>query len=357
MFNMKIGKVNQIFDGTDRTTELIVDINGKKEKAIAYRRLTNELHIGDEVLLNTTAVDLNLGTGGYHFIVCNLSNITKESKSQGHIMKLRYTPLQVKVNTCEEQGSIYHSIFKEFESLDSMPILVGELHSIIAPLTVVLKNLNKNMKICYIMTDGGALPIDFSKTVNRLKQSNYIDKTITIGHAFGGDLECINIYNGLIAAKKVAKCDIAIVAMGPGIVGTDTPYGFTGIEQGKIIDAINDLGGMPIFIPRISFNDKRSRHYGISHHSLTILSKVVKTKALVGIPKFQFNKNTTIENQIEEYNINLKHDILFLEDDDIINIIKASDIPMSTMGRNVNDDLEYFLTIGVNAKLANKYLI
>ena len=47
-----------------------------------------------------------------------------------------------------------------------------------------------------------------------------------------------------------------MVAMGPGIVGTGTNYGFTGIEQGTIIDAVNTLGGIPIAIPRISFADK-----------------------------------------------------------------------------------------------------
>ena len=31
--------------------------------------------------------------------------------------------------------------------------------------------------------------------------------------------------------------------MGPGIVGSGTKYGFTGIEQGYIIDVINNLGG------------------------------------------------------------------------------------------------------------------
>ena len=31
--------------------------------------------------------------------------------------------------------------------------------------------------------------------------------------------------------------------MGPGIVGTGTKYGFSGIEQGYIIDAVNNLRG------------------------------------------------------------------------------------------------------------------
>ena len=81
------------------------------------------------------------------------------------------------------------------------------------------------------MTDGAALPIYLSKNVDTLKKKGLIDNTITIGSAFGGDYECINIYTALITAKEVLKADVVFVSMGPGIAGTGTKYGFTGIEQ------------------------------------------------------------------------------------------------------------------------------
>lgn len=71
--------------------------------------------------------------------------------------------------------------------------------------------------------------------------------------------------------KGSVKTDVVIVAMGPGIVGTGTKYGFSGVEQAHIIDATNKLGGKPVLIPRIGFNDKRQRHQGISHHTITVL--------------------------------------------------------------------------------------
>ncbi|MDK2918917.1 MAG: hypothetical protein PWQ37_1650 [Candidatus Petromonas sp.] len=356
MLNLRIGKVEKILENRDNTVEVLVRDNGKLAKAIAYKDLVNNLRLGDIVTLNTTANDLSLGTGGYHFILNNLNSLTNKVSDPGHIMKLRYTPLQIKVSTCEEQGSKYHYIFNNFNSLNKMPVLVGGLHSMVVPLTVTLKHFKKDLNICYIMTDGGALPIGFSKSVYYLKQNGYIDSTVTIGHAFGGDYESVNIYNGLIAAKEVAKCDLAIVAMGPGIVGTGTNYGFSGIEQGNIIDAVNDLGGTAICVPRISFKDERTRHFGISHHTLTILNKIAKTKSLVGIPKLSDEKVNYIKNQINTYNISVKHDILFLEYDDIIDVIKSSKVPMNTMGRDVENDLEYFLAIAVNAKVALKYL-
>lgn len=356
MLNLKNGIVEKIIAIRGNFVEVLVNIDGNLEKAIAYMSLANDIKEGNKVVLNTTAVDLKLGSGGFHFVLAVLSNSNKQSNGYGHIMKLRYTPIQVKVNSAEEQKSIYHDIFNSFSTLNNMPVLIGGLHSMLAPLSVVLKGLNSNLNIGYIMTDGGALPIDFSETVYNLKKKGIIKGTITIGNAFGGDHECINIYNGLIAAKEILKCDVCIVAMGPGIVGTGTKYGFTGIEQGNIIDAVNDLGGVPICIPRISFRDKRERHYGISHHTITVLNDISKTKAYVAVPKFQNEREAYVKKQIETNGIDKKHDVLFVEFSDIINILKKSDINMKTMGRTLEDDTDYFVTAGVNAKVATYFI-
>lgn len=356
MLNLKVGTVKEILETRGNSIELIVNTDVGLEKAMAYRSFIGEIDEGNEVILNTTAKDLKLGTGGYHFVVANLSSATKESNGNGHIMKLRYTPMQIKVDSVEEQGSKYHDIFNSFSSLEKMPVLVCGLHSMLAPLAAVLKSMNKGLRIVYIMTDGGSLPIDFSKTVHRLKGNGYIDGTITIGHAFGGDLECVNIYNGLIAAKELLNCDICIVAMGPGIVGTGTKYGFSGTEQGKIIDAVNDLNGVPICVPRISFKDKRERHFGLSHHTITVLSVISKTSAYVGIPKFNDDEDSCIRNQISRYDIDKKHDVLFLEFSDIAEILRKSNVAMETMGRTFEDDSDFFLSVGVNAKVAMRFL-
>ena len=54
---------------------------------------------------------------------------------------------------------------------------------------------------------------------------------------------------------------------GPGIVGTATRLGFSGIEVGPVLDAAAGLGGAPIACLRVSFADPRARHRGVSHHS------------------------------------------------------------------------------------------
>lgn len=359
MISTKHGKVVKILKNLEGRTDILVDINGSHEKAINYDYLTGSVNINDEVVLNTTAIELNLGTGGYHFVVCNFNNINQSSSGKGHIMKLRYTPFQLKTYAVEEQDSPYHKLFQEFTSLNNMPVIVGTLHSMLTPISATLKYLNNNIKIAYIMTDGAALPIHLSNVVYELKNKKIIDTTITLGHAFGGDYEVVNIYNALIAAKEIAKCDIAIVAMGPGIVGTGTKYGFTGVEQGYMTDAVNDLGGCPISVPRITFQDKRERHYGLSHHSITVLNKIMKTKSNIPVPCFSIEQEEVIREQIKVNNIIHKHNIIRVKDDisDVLNkALNQYELEVKSMGRDLNDDPEFFNTCSAAAIYANSIL-
>lgn len=356
MIGVKTGKVIKILKSNTYTTDVLVKINDIDYKAINYNRLTGSVEVGDLLLLNTTAIDLRLGTGGYHFVMSNLDKPNREITEGGHIMKLRYSPYQVKVFAAEEQESKYHDLFNDFESLNHMPVIVGTLHSMLPPIVEVLKTYNKDIKVGYIMTDGAALPMDLSNSVRDLKERGLVDATITIGNAFGGDLDCVNIYNGLIAAKEILKCDVCVVTMGPGIVGTGTKYGFTGIEQGHIIDAVNDLGGIPIAVPRISFKDQRERHKGMSHHSMTVFGKISKTKAVIPIPDFEETKKQYICEQIDHHGISKKHKIIYVNLDEVTKILEKSTIKMSTMGRKFDEEKEYFITAGVAAELCTKIL-
>ncbi|WP_129597070.1 DUF3866 family protein [Anaerophilus nitritogenes] len=356
MIGIKLGKVIKILKEDENKTEVLVKIKDKEYKAINYNRLTGKINLEDELILNTTALDLSLGTGGYHFVISNLNHPNKDLSQGGHIVKLRYSPYQLKVFASEEQDSKDHDCFNKFKSLEGMPVIVGTLHSMLPPIIEVLKKLKPDIKISYIMTDAAALPIDLSNMVTNLKEKKMIHKTITIGNAFGGDLDCVNIYNGLIASKEITKCDIAVVTMGPGIVGTGTKFGFTGIEQGNIIDAVSDLGGVPIAVPRMSFADQRKRHQGISHHTLTVLDTIAKTKAIVGFPQLEQEKQEYIKEQLKNTFILSKHKIVYKDCKEIYHILRDSNLNMRTMGRSFEEEKEYFMTCGLSAKIALKLL-
>lgn len=342
MISKRVGIVESIVDKTSGMDDIRVNINGEIQRAYNYSKMTGNINVGDEVVLNTTAVELSLGTGGYHFVISNLNNLESDLTEGGHIMKLRYTPFQVKVDSVEEQESPYHEKIEKFSSLDSIPVVVGTLHSMLTPFVASFKKNNPTKKLVYIMTDGAALPMYLSKNVDTLKNKGLIDSTITIGNAFGGDYECINIYTALITAKEILNADAVFVSMGPGIAGTGTKYGFTGIEQGPILDAVKKLGGMPIAIPRISFADKRDRHVGISHHTMTVFKDIVNVDVNIPITIYENEKLNHIKDQIKDNDIERKHNIVYINNNNTKEDLDHFSLKVRSMGRTYEQDKEFF---------------
>lgn len=284
-------------------------------------------------------------------MILNLNSPESDFTPGGHIMKLRYTPFQIKVDSVEEQGSRYHDEFEDFDGLDGMPVVVGALHSILSPFAATFKRHSPNKKLVYIMSEGAALPIMLSNNVKDLKSKGLIDATITIGNSFGGDYECINIYTALITAKKIIGADCVLVAMGPGIAGTGTKYGFSGIEQGNILDAGYKLGGNTFIIPRISFGDKRERHRGISHHSITILKDVANNPTNIVINKNMNGDNFgVVKNQISTEKIDEIHRVVFREYPCSKDDLEHFSLRVKSMGRGFDEDMEFFEAASVVAK-------
>ncbi|HEX3031716.1 MAG TPA: DUF3866 family protein, partial [Bacillota bacterium] len=361
MIKLRSGLVSRVESNSDGVSTLVVVVDGEVAKAINYDFLTGSVQPGEKVLLNTTAEDLGLGSGGNHFVVGSQdrrwdsqADRQPSPRGSGHIIKLRYTPLQLKVMAVEEEDSPYRRDIEKFTSLKSTPVVVGTLHSQLAAAAMgAKKSSSGKLKIDYVMTDGAALPIQYSNQVRELKKLGLIDLTVTAGHAFGGDLEAVNMYTALIAAKEAGKADIIIVTMGPGIVGTGTQYGFTGVEQGEILNAAAILGGQPICLPRISFADPRERHTGISHHTLTVLEKIANQPCTLALPVVDGAKRHYIRRQLSDRGLFAKHEVEELAADDIIKELLRSGFKVTTMGRGVEEDLEFFLAAAAAGKLAD----
>lgn len=338
--------------------EIEVEIDNKVEKGINYPEITGQAREGDRVILNTTAVRLGLGTGGYHFVMYNFRYTKMVAESDGHIMKLRYTPFQLKCLAVEEEKSPHRDKIINCESLDGIPVVIGSLHSMLGCAAAAVKaTLGRDARVVYVMTDGACLPIYFSKAVETLKKNGLIDATITVGHAFGGDLEAVNLYSGLLAAKAVTKADVVIVTMGPGIVGTGSEYGTSGVEQGQIVNAVASLGGQNIVIPRISFNDKRVRHYGLSHHTITALGVVALAPAIVAIPYMPISKKQLILNQLKLKDIDKKHRIIEKSGESGIKLLKRIGFEFNTMGRALDAEPEFFKAACAAGEIAAELVI
>lgn len=350
VINTEIKRITQIVKDTNGDINVQIVKFDDNSQGYNYPALIGRVEVGEEVFVNTTAVDLNLGTGGYHFIISKLNPTPKKDQSPGHIMKLRYTPLQLKVYTLEEQLG---------EELDNVTflghkVITIELHSMLAPLVIGIKKMNPQLKITYCMTDGGALPAYHSNTLKILKEKNLIEGVITCGHAFGGDLESVNFVTAIQGSIAHFKGDITIVGMGPGIVGTGTKYGFTGIEQGYISDVAQNLGCDVYPALRLGFIDQRERHRGISHHFLTNFGTLVKGSYPLVLPKMERKKLTFVLSQLKNAGLMKKHSIILCPKVDILKEAEDYGINLSTMGRGYNDNPEYFDSLTALANYISK---
>lgn len=350
MIRLKSGIVSKILYDDAEIQEIFVLADEKDAPAINYIVFTGRVVEGDTVIINTTATQLGLGTGGCDFVVCNISRDGEyETTGPGHIMKLRYTPLQHSVLSVEEDNSPYRQKIMDFKDLNGTYVIICPLHSMMAITAAALKYLN-GYKIVYIMTDAGSLPISFSKTVRELKGKHLIDATITIGQAFGGDFEAVNIYTGLITAKEVCSADVILVSMGPGITGTGTKYGFSGTDEGHIIDAVNDFKGNPIYIPRISFADERERHTGISHHSMTSLKELCHTHCDIILPEMDELSSEMIQEQIHTLESAGRYNFHVENGEFISHVMDVFGLNIRTMGRVYDDDPYFYQTCAAAAK-------
>lgn len=280
MLSLCRARATQVTDRGDLQEIVAVTADGAERRALNYVALCGRVSAGDLLTLNTTAVQLGLGTGGFDFVVA--SENSEEgvvAPGPGHIMKARYLPSQLAVLTLEEQPE-HAAVWNR--DLEGMPVLAGQLHSQMIPVAYALRS-RRAARIAYIMTDAAALPLAFSSSARAARDRGLIDATITCGQAFGGDFECVTLHSALLAARHIAKCDAAIVCQGPGNAGTGTRYGYSGIEQAGILDIVQRLGGSPVAIARMSSGDPRERHQGISHHTLTSL-ELTYAGCLVPIP-------------------------------------------------------------------------
>ena len=355
MIRIRRGTVTALLESRPGAVEIEVNIAGRRERAVNYPALTGPARPGDEVILSTTAVHRKLGTGGFHFVLANLNIARKDAGEAGHIMKMRYAPGQVKVFTVEEADHPQNALFKATRTLAKTPVIVASLHSALAPAAVAVHLLSGGKaRLVYLMTDGGALPIAFSKLVAGLKQKGLVAATVTCGHAFGGDYEAINVYSGLLAAKGAAGADVIVAAMGPGVAGAADEFGHTALEQGELVNAVNILGGRPIAVPRVSFADPRERHRGLSHHTRTALGKIALTRCTVTLPEMSPEKRMCVEKQLAESGILARHRVVFLDAAVTLAALRQYGLEVTTMGRTIEQDPEYFLAAGAAGVYAVK---
>ena len=337
---------------------------GAQVRALAYPALTGRPRPGDRVLVNTTALDLGLGTGGYALVVAVPDRLPPDPELPGHLVKARYSPLQACVLGADEQGSPHHEVLRDADDIGGMPVVVADLHSALPAVLAGVFSAERSRtdrpgsggapRVVYVMQDGGALPAWFSRSCATLREAGWLAATVSTGQSFGGDLETVTVHTGLLAARHVLGADIAVIAQGPGNLGTGTRWGFSGVAAGEAVNAVAALGGRAVACLRLSEADPRERHRGISHHSLTAYGRVALARADVVVPGLPGRFGARVSAGAAA--LAARHAIVTVPVDGLETALRDSPAPLSTMGRGLDEDLAYFLAAAAAGRHASRLL-
>lgn len=343
---------------------------GEKIRFQSFPALIGTVAVGDSVRLEVSALAKSLGTGGYASTLCLEGSLPPDSlPGVGHMVKARYTPSQVLVLGVDEQNSPYHARFQNDPTLGGMPVVVADLHSAVPAIIAGLRQARPGTKVAYLYTDGAALPVALSRQTHSLRRAGWIESVISCGQAFGGDLEAVNVASGLVAARAVAGAEVAIIAQGPGNLGTGTKWGFSGLDCASDLALAAILGGQPIAALRVSSADKRPRHYGISHHTTTMLREATLVSVQVPLPRFApvGELEASLGGEQGEFQALLReqaqslatcpalphsaaavsHRVVEVSTRGLSEALAACPVRLSTMGRSLSEDPGSFLAAAV----------
>jgi len=351
---LRRGVVLDVLEERTGAVELLVEVEDGPARAIAYPALVGPVRPGDSVLLNTTAVWLGLGTGGVHFVVAVEGGEEVEPHGRGRTMKLRYTPHQVSVVAAEEQDSPHREAMEAATGLDGLPVVWVPLHSMVGPAVAGARAAGAT-RVAYVMTDGAALPAGLSRLAAALRKAGLIQSVVTTGQAFGGDVEAVSVFSGLLAGRHVVGADVLVVGDGPGNAGTGTTWGASDVESAMALNAIGILGGRPVAAVRVSFADPRDRHRGLSHHSITALSRVALVPVHVAVPVVEDEgRRQEIWHSLRNAGLEERHQLVEVTGRPALDLLAECGIEPDSMGRKPSEDPEFFLAAGAAGVLAGR---
>lgn len=326
---------------------LTVEVEGEERPAWADRSLVGEITEGDELIVNTEALDLGLGSGGFDVVHVNLTRGLGHggTTSNEHVIKLNYTSLQhavepVEVPLAGEGGA----------GASSPPVLVLPLHGHLAPACWAAAQVSPRLRVGYVQTVGGALPGSLSRDVADLRERGLLAGHVTAGPAYGGEHEAISLVGALDAAVRRLSWEAIVCGPGPGILGSTTSYGHGGLAALDSAHAALALRLPTLLSPRLSSSDPRSRHRGLSHHTASVLGLLLAS-VRIPVPEIDLEGWPTGTEGVEEVDLPSVLDALHEACDDRHDVAvervdleayAASGLPALAMGRTIAQDPLFF---------------
>ena len=334
MLKLRRGTVIEVGTGG-----LAVEVDGERRRAWADETMVGPVEIGDDVVVNTAALDLGLGSGGYDIVHVNLSRGLGggEVEPGVHVMKLNYSSLQHAVDPVELPADAAPLPAR------LLPVLVLPLHGHLAPAAwSAAAAPGGPPRIGFIQAAGGGLPGSLSADLRSLRERGLIAGAMTASPSYGGEREAISLVGALHAAADEGEWDAVIVGPGPGILGSSTRYGHGGMAALEAAHAALALGLPTIVSPRMSAGDPRPRHLGLSHHTRSVLDlllagvEVPVPAGLDDLWPLAAGEPTEI---LEEARGGLHHLHEVAVD---LPGYAESGLPQRTMGRSLDEDLLFF---------------
>jgi Protein of unknown function (DUF3866) len=240
-------------------------------------------------------------------------------------MKLPYTPLQHAVRHAEEDGA-------RLESLRGLPVVCCSLHSQVAP---ACAGLGEGLRVAYVQVAGGALPVSLSDTVRALRRRGLLETSVAVGACVEGDVACVSTAAALVWAAEEGY-DAAVCSIGPGIVGTASPWGHGGLAVAEAVQTASVLDGRPVLAVRYSEGDLRERHRGLSHHTRAVL-------ALAGHAEIGWPEGLDAPDELDDLTL---VDVSGWE-------MACAGLPLAHMGRGPGDDPWFFAVAFAAGRVAS----
>ncbi len=303
------GRVAQIVSERSGLQRLLLDDG---TRAYALTEVVGSASQGDLVIVNTTAVDLDLGTGGWHVVHWIDGNEGNSKEHKGRVLKARYLSEQTEVDPHVSERS----------DLVGARVLLCVLHSHIGAVAVAMSS----SKVGYLMTDQAALPLALSDLVAELTSADLVATTATVGQAFGGEIEAVNVASGVGALMDSGSSRILLGA-GPGHVGTASKLGFSAMELAGHASVLHALGAEVALCVRASQVDERQRHRGISDHMRSLL-KAIPVEINVPVPHGEDSSWVT----------ELGHYAHLAEPVDVARALNKSGVEITSMGEPLYQD-------------------
>lgn len=316
---------------------LTVEVGGERRPAWADTGLLGEMRVGDEVVVNVAALDLDLGSGGFDVVHVNLTRgLGGGASDDAHVIKLNYTSLQHPIEPVELPLRVMPAIGAEVaaEGTRTMPVLVLPLHGHLAPAAWAAAQARPGLKLGYVQSGGGALPGSLSRDVAALRERGLLCDHVTAAPAYGGEREALSVAGALDEAVGRLGWDAAVVGPGPGIIGSATRLGHGGMSALDSAHAALALGLPALLSPRLSESDPRDRHRGVSHHTLTVLEMLLGG-VTVPLPPAHPDIAAELARAAGD-----RHKLIEAEQD--LAGYCASGLPVRTMGRDIEQDKLFF---------------